>query len=106
MAFKGFSSQWELISSGKIPLDDFNRRFTESWAVLNAGAGYSFKIGKILEISTMLKINNVTDTRYASMVVVNAPGSYVRPPRYYYPGMPRWFSVNVRIGYCHTCLTN
>lgn len=103
---KGFSSQWELSSSGKIPLDDFNRRYTESWAVLNAGAGYSFGIGNKLEISAMLKINNITDTRYASMVVVNAPGSDVRPPRYYYPGMPRWFSVNVRIGYCYTCLTN
>jgi iron complex outermembrane receptor protein len=97
-AFKGFSSEWEFSSSGKIPLDDFNRRYAESWTVLNAGAGYAFEIGKKLEISALLKINNITNTRYASMVVVNAPGTETSPPRYYYPGMPRWFSVGVRVG--------
>jgi iron complex outermembrane receptor protein len=34
-------------------------------------------------------INNVLDTHYASMVVVNAPSFGGGAPRYYYPGMPR-----------------
>jgi iron complex outermembrane receptor protein len=42
-------------------------------------------------------LNNVTDTRYASMVVVNAPGTPARPPRYYYPGMPRWFTLSAGV---------
>ena len=46
-----------------------------------------------------LLINNVSDARYASMVVVNAPGTESRPPRYYYPGMPRWVAFSVGLKY-------
>jgi iron complex outermembrane receptor protein len=34
-------------------------------------------------------INNVTDTHYASMLIVNALALNNSEPRYYYPGMPR-----------------
>ena len=42
----GFHSQIEVLSSGKIPLDDFNSRFTDPWTVINARAGYSFPLKK------------------------------------------------------------
>ena len=87
------------MSSGKIPLDDFNRKFTNSYTVLNAKAGYVFNLKSKLRIDALIKVYNITDTHYASMVVVNAPGSDVRPPRYYYPGMPRWVSFTAGIKY-------
>ena len=34
----------------------------------------------------MFVINNVSDARYASMVVVNAPGTETRPPQVLLPG--------------------
>ena len=34
-------------------------------------------------------INNLTNTHYASMLVVNARGFGGTEPRYYYPGLPR-----------------
>ncbi len=34
-------------------------------------------------------INNITNTRYASMLIVNAQGFNNSEPRYYYPGLPR-----------------
>lgn len=56
-----------------------------------------------LKLSTLIKlkkenkirfsagINNFTDTRYASMLVVNALTLNNSEPRYYYPGLPRHF---------------
>jgi iron complex outermembrane receptor protein len=95
----GLYSLIEVLYSGTIPLDDFNSRYTDEWAVLNVRAGYSFALKKKWGIDAMFTINNITDTHYASMVVVNAPGTEARPPRYYYPGMPRWFTFTVALKY-------
>ena len=95
----GFSSQLEVLSSGIIPLDDFNSRFTEPWTVINARAGYSVPLKKRWGLDALVVLNNITDTHYASMVVVNAPGTIQNPPRYYYPGMPRWFTFTVGLKY-------
>ncbi len=95
----GFFSQLEIISSGKIALNDFNSSFTDPWTVLNAKAGYLVNIQKRWAVSAMAGLNNITDMRYASMVVVNAPGTAERPPRYYYPGMPRWFTFSLGLKY-------
>ena len=95
----GFHTRVEVLSSGEIPLDDFNSRFTDPWTVINARAGYSFSLKKKWGVDAMFVINNVSDAKYASMVVVNAPGTETRPPRYYYPGMPRWVTFSVGLKY-------
>lgn len=95
----GFRFQLEVLSSGRIPLDDFNSRFTDPWTVLNAKGGYSVTLKKRWGIDALFGLNNITDKRYASMVVVNAPGTVARPPRYYYPGMPRWITFSVGLKY-------
>jgi iron complex outermembrane receptor protein len=95
----GLHTRVEVLSSGEMPLDDFNSRFTDPWAVINAKAGYSFSLKKKWGIDAIFVINNVTDTKYASMIVVNAPGTETRPPRYYYPGMPRWVTFTVGLKY-------
>jgi iron complex outermembrane recepter protein len=95
----GIYSQIEILSSGKIPLDDNNSRFTDSWAVLNTLVGYSVSLKSKWEIDVMLRFNNLTNTRYSSMVAVNAPGSAARPPRYYYPGLPGWVTFNLGLKY-------
>ena len=82
---------------GIIPLDDFNSRFTDPWTVINAKAGYSVSLKRKWGVDAMLVLNNITDKQYASMVVVNAPGTTENPPRYYYPGMPRWVTFTVGI---------
>ena len=40
-------------------------------------------------------IRNLMDSRYASMVLVNAPSFGNTQPRYYYPGMPRNYYIAV-----------
>jgi len=66
---------------------------------MNLKAGYIFVISEKIKIDATLKINNLTNTKYASMVVVNAPGSASRPPRSYYPGLPRWFICTVNLSH-------
>jgi iron complex outermembrane receptor protein len=95
----GIYSRIEVLSSARIPLDDFNSHFTDPWSVLNARAGYSFSLGKRWGFDAMMALNNITNKRYASMVVVNAPGTEENPPRSYYPGMPRWYTFTVGLKY-------
>jgi iron complex outermembrane receptor protein len=95
----GFYTRFELNKSGKIPLNDINRGYSNAWTVVNLKAGYIFNISRKLIIDATLKINNLTDKKYAAMVVVNAPGTALAPARFYYPGMPRWFTCTVNISY-------
>jgi iron complex outermembrane receptor protein len=96
----GFSGEAEVVSYSGMELDDSNSRSTGGWAVLNLRAGYFLRMGQRLGADLLLAVNNVTDAKYASMVVVNAPGTSERPPRYYYPGAPLsvTFSAAFRFG--------
>lgn len=96
---KGFYSSFSVISVGKIPLTDGNDRYTNPYVVMNAKAGFEHKFGRNWEINTLVSINNIGNQHYASMVVVNAPGTASRPPRFYYPAMPRWISFSLNIAY-------
>lgn len=95
----GLYTRFEINSSGKIPLNDLNSQYSNGWLVMNLKAGYIFEIFKKLKIDATLKVNNLTDERYASMIVVNAPGTVSRPPRYFYPGLPRWYTCSVILTY-------
>ena len=95
----GFYSRFELNKSGRIPLNDLNSGYSKSWVVMNLTAGYRFNPFKHLFFDTTIKINNLTDEKYAAMVVVNAPGTAPISPRYYYPGLPRWFTCTLVISY-------
>jgi iron complex outermembrane receptor protein len=44
-------------------------------------------------------IRNIFDRHFASMILVNAPSFGGRAPRYYYPGMPRYFFLGLRINF-------
>ena len=89
----------EMTTSGRIPLNDLNNHYSNRWAVMNLKGGYSFGLFKQLMIDASIKVNNLTDEKYASMIVVNAPGTATLAPRYFYPGLPRWFTCTVLISY-------
>jgi len=44
-------------------------------------------------------VNNLSDTHYASMLVVNAVAFGNNEPRYYYPGLPRHIYFGLRFGF-------
>ncbi|MBK7030032.1 MAG: TonB-dependent receptor [Bacteroidales bacterium] len=57
------------------------------WVSIKASTQFQIKQTGIFNIYA--GINNLTDSHYASMLVVNAIGIGNNEPRYYYPGLPR-----------------
>ena len=83
----------------KIPLNDANSDYTDSYMLLNAKAGYRFALFKGLTSHISAGINNASNTHYASMALVNATGFNGAEPRYYYPGLPVNYYGNVSLSY-------
>lgn len=83
--------------TGKMAMNDANTRYSTSYTLLHARAAWSAK-WKRTGLEFYLQANNLTNARYASMILVNAPGQ--RNPRYYYPGMPRHIEAGslIRLG--------
>ena len=95
----GFYSRFEVNTSGRVPIDDLNNLYSKRWVVMNLKSGYAFNISKQLFVDAELKVNNIADEKYASMVVVNAPATATLAPRFFYPGLPRWFMCSVIISW-------
>lgn len=83
----------------RLPMNDANTAYNDSYQLLNLKAGYRFEILKGFTSHISAGINNVTDTKYASMVLVNATGVNGALPRYYYPGMPANYYANLSFSY-------
>lgn len=73
---------------GEMPMTDANDLYTDSYWLANIKLGYR-KIWTNLELDVYGGVNNLTDTHYAGMVLINAQGFGGNAPRYYYPGNPR-----------------
>jgi len=72
----------------KIPLNDSNTDFTDAYRILDLKTGYRFEIFQNLNANISAGINNITDERYASLILPNATGIGAAAPRFYYPGLP------------------
>ncbi len=84
--------------SGKLPLNDANSLYSESYNLFN------FRIAKYfdwmgLNWNASGTVQNIFDTRYASMYLINAPSFGGSQPRYYYPGLPRNCMLTIQITY-------
>lgn len=92
-----FSSDFYFVD--KIPLNDANSAYAEAYSLLNLKTGYRFDVFRNFSAHLSAGVNNAGDTRYASMVLVNATGFGGAAPRYYYPGMPVNFYGNLSFSY-------
>ncbi|MDO1512626.1 TonB-dependent receptor [Maribacter confluentis] len=70
----------------RIPLTDANSIYSNSFHLLNAKLGYGSPINDHLHLSVQLGVNNITDTKYAQSVLINATSFGGSAPRYFYPG--------------------
>lgn len=70
----------------EIPLTDANTLYSDSFNLLNLKLGYKNQISEQLRIGLDFGINNLTDTKYAQSVLINASGFGGNAPRYFYPG--------------------
>jgi iron complex outermembrane receptor protein len=91
-----FSGNITFQHSGRMPIRDDNSLWTEPFSLLNARAGWQRTLFRRFRLALAAGIQNALDARYASMVQVNAPGAL---PRYYYPGAPRNYYLQLDLGY-------
>lgn len=80
----------EYIYSGRQFMNDANTANYSGHMVTNGKTSYTIS-PKNMPFSILISagINNLFNTKYASMILVNANSFGGAAPRYYYPGMPR-----------------
>jgi iron complex outermembrane recepter protein len=83
----------------KIPLNDANSVYTDSYNLINIKMGYHFEILPQLNAHFATGVNNATDEKYASLILPNAVGFGNALPRYYYPGLPTNYYGMVSLNY-------
>lgn len=99
--YKNLSLATNFLHIGEIPLNDSNQLYSDDYTVFNAKVAYKTKLSQSVSVEINAGINNFTDEKYASSVLINATGFGNSEPRYFYPGMPRnWFGgIKVRYGF-------
>ncbi len=93
---KNYLAQISFQNVGKIPMNDSNELFTDSYSLMDLKLSRLYYI-KNLGINISTGINNLFDSRYASGIVINARGFGGRDPRFYYPGLPRNYYLSLSI---------
>ncbi len=93
----GISSNFRHI--GSQPITDSNSLYSNSYNLLNIQAEYKKAIADAFYIRLSAGINNVTNSMYASSILINASGFGGSEPRYYYPGLPRNYYSSLQIQY-------
>ena len=96
----GFSVTASYRTTGRIPMNDANTKYTNSFSLLDIKTTYAFKVLKILKTELTAGVNNALNEKYAASIVPNALGFGAVPPRYYYPGNP----INYYGGVSISCL--
>ena len=84
----GFYLAADFQFTDKIPMNDSNANFSDSYSLLNLKTGYQFEILSGLKAHFDAGINNVTNEKYASMILTNATAVGNAQPTFYYPGLP------------------
>ena len=95
---KGFFLNIHYLTVGPMPLRDDNSIYSNAYALANVMAGYE-KTFNQFSIALTSGIQNLFDSRYASMVLINATAVVNQSPRYYYPGLPRNYKSEVSLKY-------
>lgn len=80
----------------KMPLNDANSGYSDSFGIANLELQYNRRNKRIL-LNVKGGIQNIFDEHYASMLAVNATSFNGEAPRYYYPGQPRNYFVSISI---------
>lgn len=83
----------------EIPLTDANSLYSDSFNLLNIKVGYKNQITEKLRVGIDLGINNLTDTKYAQSVLINATGFEGNAPRYFYPGNTINYYGGIKLNY-------
>ncbi len=92
-----FNADYQFVD--EIPMNDANTAFSDSYNLINLKSGYRFEILPQLTTNFSFGINNVTNTKYASLILPNAVAVGNAAPRYYYPGLPINYYGTISLNY-------
>ena len=82
--------------TGNQYLNDANTMKYEGYFLIDLKAATQYPVKKAGAFTIYAGINNLTNTHYAGMLVVNALGFGNNEPRYYYPGLPRHIYAGIQ----------
>lgn len=94
--FKILEVQAQLQYTGDQYLNDSNSLSYPGYLLSNLKVSTRVPLKKTGTIHIYAGINNLGDTRYASMLIINAIGFGATEPRYYYPGLPRHGYIGIQ----------
>jgi iron complex outermembrane receptor protein len=80
----------------RLQMNDANTLSYPGYGRVDALAAYTFIKGALNGLALKASVQNLFNTHYASMILVNAPSFGGASPRYYYPGAPLNFNVGIR----------
>ncbi|MBA3986814.1 MAG: TonB-dependent receptor, partial [Flavobacteriales bacterium] len=95
----GFSFNASYINVGKIPMNDQNSLFSDSYQLIDVKGTYIFRVKDFIKTELSFGVNNVFNEKYAASILPNAVGFGNALPRYYYPGNPRNVFGGISINY-------
>ncbi len=84
-----------------MPITDDNSVYSEGYFLLGARLGLHYVpvSGKRLQFQLFGGVDNLLNTAYAGMLLINANGFGGAAPRYYYPGLPRNAYVGLQVDF-------
>ncbi len=82
----------------EIPITDDNTVYSDQYLLINATVGHKQVIGK-WDYDLGVTFRNITDQKYASMLLINATGFGGAAPRFFYPGLPFNLFGRLRVAY-------
>ena len=83
----------------KIPMNDANSSYSDSYNIINIKTGYRFEILPNFTSQIAFGINNLINEKYASLILPNALPVGNSSPRYYYPGLPVNYYGTISLNY-------
>lgn len=92
-----FNADYQFVDG--IPMNDSNTAFSDSYTIINLKSGYRFEILPQLTTHFSAGVNNVTNAKYASLILPNAIAVGNAAPRYYYPGLPINYYGTISLNY-------
>lgn len=97
------TSGWFLLGNllhvGSQPITDSNSLYSDAYTLGNVKAGYEMLFTAALTVKLSGGINNLTNTTYASSILINATAFGDNEPRYFYPGNTRNYYGSLGLGY-------
>jgi iron complex outermembrane receptor protein len=98
--FRDLSLEFQHVFTGRQWMDDANELMYEGYNLnhLQLNWTHEFSASRFA-VNIYGGIRNVFNIHHASMILINAPSFGGQPPRYYYPGIPRYFYLGSRFAF-------